>query len=134
MLLDDAGVAWCVGGGRRRRHDVDQSLMAADRLEQAVAPQFVGHRDRVDRLARGVQGVDRVEDVGVSRLVEVVGTQDAGCRGDGLGLEHHGAEQRLFGVEVVRGNAAPARPPGRGRVFRHGGLTLPDEACGEEDG
>ncbi len=124
VLLDDAGVARGVRRGRRRRHDVDQHLVAADGREQPVAPQLVGHGHRVDRLARGVQGVDRVEDVGVGRLVEVVGPQHPGGRGDGLGLEHHGAEQRLLRVEVVRGHtAAPGGATrGRGDVVGHCGV------------
>jgi hypothetical protein len=118
VLLDDAGVAGGVGGGRGGGHDVDQHLVAAHRVEQAVAPQLVGHRDRVDWLAAGVEGVDGVEDVGVGRLVEVVGPQDAGGDGDRLGLEHHGAEQRLFSLEVVGRDAST--PGGAGRLRRGG--------------
>jgi len=109
VLFDDAGVAGGVGGRRRGRHDLHQGAVTADHVDHAAAAELVGHRDRVDRLAGRVERVDGVEDVGVGRLVEVVGPQHAGGRGDRLGLEHHGAEQRLFGVEIVRGNATAPR-------------------------
>jgi hypothetical protein len=105
VLLDDAGVAGGVGGGRRRRHDLHQRAVATDHVEHAGPAQLVGHGDRVDRLTAGVEGVDGVEDVGVGRLVEVVGPDHAGGVGDGLLVEHHRPEQRLLGLEVVRGDA-----------------------------
>ena len=88
--------------------------MPADRLQQAVAPELVGHGDGVDGLAGRVKGMDGVEDVRVRRLVEVVGPHDAGGRGDGLGLEHHRPEQRLLGREVV-GRDRGCRVPAGGR-------------------
>ena len=77
VLLDDAGVAAGVGGGRRGRHDLRQHGRAADRLEQVGPAQLVGDGDRVDRLARRVERVDGVVDVAVGRLVEVGRGDDA---------------------------------------------------------
>ncbi len=110
VLLDDAGVAAGVGGGRGGRHDLRQHGRAAERLEQVGPAQLVGHGDRVDRLAGRVERVDGVVDVAVGRLVEVGRGDDAGRRGDGLGRQHHGAEERLLRLEVVRGDT-PCSPP-----------------------
>jgi hypothetical protein len=74
--------------------------------------------------------VDGVEDVRVRGLVEVVGPHHTGRRGDRLGLEHHCAEQRLLGREVVGRDAAAAGPPGGRDVVGHGYVTFSDTACG----
>ena len=51
-------------------------------VEEVGAPQLVGDGDGVDRLALPVEREDRVEDVGVRRLVEVGGADaDLGGRG-----------------------------------------------------
>jgi hypothetical protein len=49
--------------------------------------------------------------VGVRRLVEVVGPDDAGGVGDGLLVEHHRPEQGLLGLEVVGRDATGRRGP-----------------------
>ena len=94
--------------------------MPADRLQQTVSPELVGHGDGVDGLTGRVEGMDGIEDVRMRGLVEVVGPHDASGRRDGLGLEHHRPEQGLLGREVVRRDAAAACPPGGGDVVRHG--------------
>ena len=88
--------------------------MAADGLEQPGAAQLVGDGDRVGRLPRRVERVDGVVDVAVGGLVEVGRGDDAGGRRDGLGGQHHGPEQGLLGLEVVRRDAAGGRAGGVG--------------------
>ena len=70
-VLDDAGVAGGVGDRRGGRLQLEQGDRAADLVEQAGAPQFVGDRHRVDRLAGRRQHADGLVDVLMGRLVEV---------------------------------------------------------------
>ena len=67
------------------------------------AAELLGHRDRVDRLAAGVQRERRVVHDTVRGLVEVARLDvrlDRG--GDRLAAEHHRPEEGLLGFEVVR--------------------------------
>ncbi len=134
VLLHDPGVATGVGGGRRRRHDLRQHGVPADRLEQVGAAQLVGHGDRVGGLPRRVERVDRVVDVAVGRLVEVGRRDHPGGRRDGLGREHHGPEQGLLRLEVVGRHPAGGLASGARFLIvgsgRHGGFTFLQPACG----
>ena len=74
-VLDDPGV---VAGVRDRRRCVlqgVQGLRPADLLQQTRPPELVGHGDRVDGVARSVQGRHGVEDVLMSGLVEMLRPQ-----------------------------------------------------------
>ena len=88
------------GGGRL---DLQQRGPAADELEEIGAAELLGDGDRIGGLALPVEGLDRVVDVAVRRLVEV-GDVDPGLDrgGDRVAGEQHRAEQRLLGLEVVR--------------------------------
>ena len=117
VLLDDAGVAAGVADGRGARLQGDEDGRAPHRLQQVGPGQLVGHRDRVGRLALGVEGGDGVVDVAVGRLVEVVGVELDLDRGhDGVAAEEHGAEQGLLGLEVVGRDAGPRRGGVGGRA------------------
>ena len=85
--------------------------MAADVLEEALALQRLDAGDDVDRLAAGVQAAERLVDAGVGRAVEVVGLKDLDDVGDRLGREHHGPEDRLLGLQVLRRNAMLGHAP-----------------------
>ena len=101
VLLDDAGIARGVGRRRGVGLQGDQGGEATDRLQKSGPGQLVGDGDRVGGLSPGVEGGDGVEDVAVSRLVEVVHATRLDGRGDGVTGEQHGAEQRLLGIQVV---------------------------------
>ena len=113
VLLDDVRVAPGVGDRRRGRLQIDEHARPADRVEQVRAAELLGDRDRVDGLAGAVQRRDRLEDVPVRRLVEVVARDDLDRGRDRAGRQQHRAEQRGFGVEVVRRN--PPNPSGSPR-------------------
>ena len=134
ILLHDAGVARRVGGGGRGRHDLREHGVPADGLEQARPTQLIGDRDGVRRLPGGVEGVHGVVDVAVRGLVEVGGRHHAGGVGDGAGGQHHGAEEGLLGLQVVRRDSARGYPGGGGFLVvgsgGHGGFTLRQRACG----
>ena len=109
VLLDDARV---VEHRAHRGHDRRQRMevgLAARLLELAAAAQLLGHRERVDRLGRGLllQADHRLEDRLVARAVEVVRAQpdleqDAVQR---LLGEQDRAEDGGLGLVVVRRNA-----------------------------
>ena len=121
VLLDDAGVAAGVADGRGAGLQGDEHGRPADRLQQVGPAQLVGHRDRVGRLALGVERGDGVEDVAVGRLVEVVGVELDLDRGhDGVAAEEHGAEQRLLGLEVVGWDPGARRWRASGRAAGDG--------------
>src|SRR4029453_18140618 len=70
------------------------------------------HRgDRVDGVASAVDLAEGVEDLGVRGPVEVGGADDLDDVGDRVGREHHGAEDGLLGLEVVRGHPLRSDPP-----------------------
>ena len=102
LLADDAGV---VGGVGRRRHELGQrvhELATPGALEHALALELGAEGDDVDLLAPVVQREDGAVDEPVRVAVEVVGRERLGDRRDGVGVDEHGAEHRLLGLEVVR--------------------------------
>ena len=112
-LADDARV---VAGVRRRRHerrDLVDPRLAADLVELALLVELVGDRDRVDRLALLVQLERGAVDLRVRLAVEVAGVDDVARRLDRRLRQHHRAEHRLLGVEVLRGQEVrrPKRRP-----------------------
>jgi hypothetical protein len=83
-------------------------------IELARPPQLLGDRYGIDGLAAAVQAVRGFEDRAVRRLVEVARLElrfDRG--GDRLATQHHRPEERLFGLDVVRGYARPVRSASR---------------------
>ena len=67
--------------------------------------QFVGNGRGVGTLAPGVQRADGVEYVRVARLVEIVGRDVSLERGSHrVGRQQHRAQERLLGLQVVRGD------------------------------
>ena len=101
--------------GVRARGDEGRQLVqahaAADVLELAPLLEHVGERDRVDRLALRVERERGAVDLRVRLAVEVARVEDLADGADRAGRDHHRAEDRLLGLEVLRGN---------GRVRRDG--------------
>ncbi len=89
---------------RRGRHLVDEVTDVqgtADGLEIAAALQLLGHGDHVDGVAVGVDPPDRVVDRAMGGSVEVVGVELLDGVGDRVGRQHHRAEHRLLGLDVL---------------------------------
>ena len=82
--------------------------MAADVLEQLTALELLDRGDRVDGVAAAVDLAERAEDLRVRAAVEVARFDELDHVGDRVARQHHRAEHRLLGVEVVRRN--PVRP------------------------
>ena len=80
VLLDDVRVSAGVRDRGRRRLQVDEHRGPADGVEQVRASQLLRDGDGIDRLARAVQRRDRLEDVPVGRLVEVLTRDDLDAR------------------------------------------------------
>ena len=100
--MNDLGVARRVGDGRSRVLQLEQRLRSADLVEQTIATQLVGDRDRVDRLTRRGETAYGPVDVLMARLVEVIDV-DAELANDidHISRKQQGAQQALLGVEVV---------------------------------
>jgi hypothetical protein len=105
----------CVRRRRRRRRDPLDQLgdveVAADLREQAASLQLLDRGDRVDGIAAAVDVSKRLEDLGVRRVVEVGRPDDLDDVGDRLAREHHGAEHRFLGLEVVGRHPLRAETP-----------------------
>ena len=92
-VLDDLRVVPDARDGRRRVLQLDETLDAADLVEQSVTSQLVGDGHGVGRIARREQRADRVVDVLVGRSVEVVRVQTLlGDRRHRLRGEEEGTE------------------------------------------
>ena len=75
---------------------------AARVLELTALLELVDQRDRVDGLALRVQRQRGAVDDGVALAVEVARVQRFADRPDRAGGEHHRAEDRLLGFEILR--------------------------------
>ncbi len=100
-LVDDLRVERGVGGGRDGLHQGVQIRRSADLGDLPALDQLGGDRDRVGRLALGVEVEDRGVDGLVRRAVEVVALDDLHDVGDGVLGEQHAAEDRLLRVQVL---------------------------------
>ena len=74
---------------------------AADVVEIAALLELVDERDRVDRFALGVERQGGAVDLRVALAIEVGGVEDLADRPDRPGGEHHRAEDRLLGFEIL---------------------------------
>ena len=125
-LGDDLRVVRGVRRRGRRGLDPQQGAAAAELFELTRAPQLLGDGHRVDRFAPGVQAVRGLEDRAVRGLVEVAGLEPGLDRGgDRLPAEHHRAEERLLGLEVVRRDARAVRTSPRVLDRDHRRYLLP---------
>src|SRR5207248_8809810 len=86
-----------------------QADAAADRLELAALLELVRERDRVDGLVLAVELKRGPVDLGVRLAVEVARVEDLADRGDRAGRDHHRAEDRLLGFEILRRGGAGGR-------------------------
>ena len=137
VLFDDA----CVARGTRHRWRCclqrDQGCRATDGIEQTGSTEFFGHRYRVGRFTGSRQRGDGIEDVRVCRLIEVVGRQRFGRDRYCFFRKQHGAEKRLFSLEVVgRDPTGPSRAVGGSGfvVLTHEGSSLPRFGWGSLEG
>jgi iron complex transport system ATP-binding protein len=104
LLLEVFGIEADVapsGGAGRPMVSLAPSLVAPDLFQHATAPELLDGGDRVDRIASAVDPPKGVEDRAVRRLVEVLGLDHLDDVGDGLGRQHHGAENGLLRLQVV---------------------------------
>ena len=103
-------------GVRARGHEgrqLVQAYAAADVLELAPLLEHVGERDRVDRLALGVERESCAVDLGVRLPVEVAGVEDLADGADRARRDHHCAENGLLGFEVLRWDGRVRRDRGK---------------------
>ena len=91
--------------GVRGRGDESRELVQADAtpdgLQLAALLQLVGQRDRVHRLAFGVEGKSGPVDLRVRLPVEVARVEDLAHGSDRARGDHHRPENRFLGLEVL---------------------------------
>jgi hypothetical protein len=102
QVEDRPGVVADIGGGRGAVDQVGQVAQAAQLLEGRVVLELVGQQDRLGQLALADMGLDRLEQLGVERLVEMAALQAVGQPLIGGVVVQQHAQQRLLGLEVVR--------------------------------
>ena len=137
MLFNDAGVARCTRHRRCCRLKVDERGGTTDGLEQTGTTEFLGNGDRVGWFTAGRQRSNGIKDVCVRWLIEVVGRQHFGRDRDRFFGKKHGAEQGLFGLEIVgRDPTSPSRAVGGSGfvVLTHEGSSLPRFGWGSLEG
>ena len=93
VFLDDGGVASGIRDSRCCCLQRDEGGRTADGLEQPCPAQFFGDGDRIGGLTGGIERGDRLIDMPMSRLVEVLGHELLGRHRDGILGQQHGAEQ-----------------------------------------
>jgi len=108
-----------IGGGRHEPGQLVQADAAADLLQLATLLELVRERDRVDRLVLAVQLERCAVDPRVRLAVEVAGVEDLADGRDRARRDHHRAENRLLGLEVLRGDVARDGSRGRNGSERH---------------
>ena len=96
------GVVRRVGRGRHELGQGVHEVSPPGALEHALALELGAEGDDVDLLAALVQREDGLVDEAVGVAVEVVGGEELDDDRDGVGIDQHGAEHRLLGLEVVR--------------------------------
>src|SRR5207253_6952065 len=101
-LADDLRVVARVGGGGHEPGELVQPDAAADRVELAALLELVRERDRVDRLVLAVELERRAVDLRVRLPVEVTRVEDLADGGDRARRDHHRAEDRFLGFQVLR--------------------------------
>ena len=101
-LADDLRVVRRVRRRRDERRQLVDPLAAAGVLQVAALLELVDERDRVDRLAAGVERERGAVDLRVALPVEVPRVEDFADRPDRTGGEHHRAEDGLLSVEILR--------------------------------
>jgi hypothetical protein len=136
-VADDLRVVARVRGGRAERGQLLNPRLASDLVEPGLVRggrvqllQLAGQRDRIDRDVVVVERLRGAEDQPVARPVEVLGLQ-RGEHGFASALaEHHAAEHRLLGFQVVRPDARLAsRHAHRATPM---GVALPGGLCEHE--
>ena len=118
-LADDPRVVRRVRRRRDERRQLVDPLATARSLEVAALLELVDERDRVDRLAAGVEGERRAVDLRVALAVEVARVEDLADGPDRARREHHRAEDGLLGVEVLRRDRGGLRRRGELRPRRN---------------
>jgi hypothetical protein len=119
-----------VSNRRRGSLQIEEELGATDLVEEITAAELFGDGDDVDGLAGDGEDPHRLVDVLVRGLVEVRRAETRlGNAGQRVLGQQERAEQRRFGVEVVRWYSCRRRPsPPRAHV-RHGSATFACPSC-----
>ncbi len=102
QVEDRAGVVADIGGGRGAVDQVGQVAQAAQFLEGRIVLELVRQQDGLGQLALADMGLDRLEQPLVEGLVEVAALQAVGQALIGRVVVQQHAQQRLFGLQVVR--------------------------------
>ena len=137
VLFNDARVTRSARHRWRCCLQRDESCGTTNGIEQTRTAEFFGHRYRVGWFACSRQRGNGIEDVRVSRLIEVVGRQDFGRDRHCFFRKQHGAKKRLFSLEVVgRDPTGPSRAVGGSGfvVLTHEGTSLPRFGWGSLEG
>jgi hypothetical protein len=93
--------------------------MTPDVLQDPPSAELLDGGDGVDRLPAGVDRAEGLEDLPVRGPVEVLGPDQLDDIGDRFRRQHHRAEHRLLGLEVVGRHPVRPDPPDLLRRAHH---------------
>ena len=88
----------------RRRHaltQLNQIIRAAHAFQRAAPGQLVIHRHQIDGHALRIERVHRIENLAISRLIEVVRRKQLKGQRQRFSVLHHTAENAFFRVGIV---------------------------------
>ena len=122
LLPDDVGVVPGSRGGRDGLRESVDEVAAADPLQGALTLELGADRDDVDLAAGRVEPPDGVEHDAVALAPEIVANEHVARDGDGIRVDEHGTEDRLFRLRVLGRHAGFDRC---GLLGSHGRLRPP---------
>src|SRR6185437_8947286 len=118
-LADDLRVVAGVRRGGDEPGELVEADAPADRLELAALLELVRERDRVDGLVLAVELERRAVDLRVRLAVEVARVEDLTDGRDRARRDHHRAEDRLLGFQILGRDGAVDRGRRRDGGERH---------------
>ena len=102
------------------RGEFDDIVGSSDVVDGAFPLQFVGDGEDVDGLFLHVQGLDSLEDLLVTRVVEGLGTDELRDDREGVLVDHQGTEHHLLHVDGLWLQVAVGGVDGCGSFFAAG--------------
>jgi len=102
----DAGVVQGVGRAHDRLGQLGEVHLAAHLIERARLVQPLGHRHQVDGRVLGVAFVKRVENCGVSRVVEILWPKNVHQGVEDGGVVENPPQNRLLSFQILGGDFA----------------------------
>src|SRR5262245_57368709 len=98
LVADDAGVVLRLGGGGSRVPQLAQVRIAADIFDLLLLTEKLGQGHKIDGMTPIIESDDRLEDLLVGVLIEVLFANDLKDIADDAVVTQHTAKHRALGI------------------------------------